>query len=66
MPFTPADEVVAMHNLAGRAVRSGTLDMRAPAPSRLVSTGAIAIVPGVGGWRVELPARASAVWRIPR
>jgi hypothetical protein len=43
---TPADEVLAIHNLTGRTIESGALDMRAPAPPPLVSTESVAIVPG--------------------
>jgi hypothetical protein len=39
--------------------------MRAPAAPPLVSTESVAIVPGDRGWRVQLPAHASAAWRIP-
>jgi hypothetical protein len=60
------DEVLAIHNLTGRPIESGTLDMRAPAAPPVVSTESIAIVPGDRGWRVQLPAHGSAAWRIPR
>jgi glycosidase len=63
---TPADQVLAIHNLTGRTTWSGTLDMGAPAAPPLVSTEPVTIVPGDRGWRVQLPAQASAAWRIPR
>jgi alpha-amylase len=63
---TPADEVLAIHNLTGRTAQSGTLDMRAPAAPPVVSTESVAIVSRDRGWRVQLPAHASAAWRIPR
>jgi glycosidase len=63
---TPADQVLAIHNLTGRTTQSGTLDTRAPAAPPVVSTESVAIVSGHRGWRVQLPAHASAAWRIPR
>jgi glycosidase len=63
---TPADEILAIHNLTDRPILSPTLDMRLPAAPPLVSTESAAVVPGDRGWRVQLPAHGSAAWRIPR
>jgi glycosidase len=63
---SPVDQVLVIHNLTAGTVESGSLDVRVPAAPPLLATGTIAIVPGDRGWRVQLPARGSAVWRIPR
>ena len=63
---TGADQVLVIHNLTARPIESGTFDVPMPSTRALVLTGTVAIVPGDRGWRVEMPAHASAVWRIPR
>ena len=63
---TSAEQILAIHNLTGRTTETGTFMMPAPTTPPLVTTDAVVILPGGGGWRLQMPAHGSAVWRIPR
>jgi glycosidase len=60
------EQAVAIHNLTSRTVESFPVNLAAPADPPLVTTGAVSVVRDGQGWRVRVPAHASAVWRVPR
>jgi glycosidase len=59
------ERVLVVHNLSAAEVEAGPYAVEAGGFEPLFTTGTIAApTQGEGGWRVELPPGASAVWRI--
>ena len=59
---SPEEKVLVLHNLGADAVMTGPFEGSGSGP--IFSTGEIVVMQGEDGWRVNLPAGVSGVWRV--
>jgi alpha-amylase len=60
---SPGERVLVLHNLGIEAVTAGPYE-EGDGTDLIFSIGEIVVLQGEGGWKVNLPAGASGVWRI--